>query len=89
MHSTDQSILLAQQLIKSKSVTPKDDGAMNTLKKSLSKIGFKNKDLPFGSKQNNDLILNLFSIKRPNKNLKKKVKYFALLGIQTLSLQEI
>ena len=47
MNSTDQSILLTQRLIKSKSVTPKDDGAMNTLKKSLVKIGFKNKDLPF------------------------------------------
>ena len=48
MRSIDPSILLTQQLIKSKSVTPKDDGAMNTLKKNLSKIGFKNKDLPFG-----------------------------------------
>jgi hypothetical protein len=89
MHSKEKSILLAQKLIKSKSVTPKDDGAMNTLKKSLSKIGFKNRDLPFGSKENNDLILYLFSIKKTKKKLKKKVKYFALLGIQTLFPQEI
>ena len=80
MHSTDQSILLAQQLIKSKSVTPKDDGAMNTLKKSLSKIGFKNKDLPFGSKKNKDLILNLFSIKKPKINLNKKSKVLCFAG---------
>ena len=80
MSSTKQSILLTQQLIKSKSVTPKDDGAMNTLKKNLSKIGFKNKDLPFGSKKNNDLILNLFSIKKPNKNFKKKSKVLCFAG---------
>ena len=80
MSTTKQSILLTQQLIKSKSVTPKDDGAMNTLKKNLSKIGFKNKDLPFGSKKNNDLILNLFSIKKPNKNFKKKSKVLCFAG---------
>ena len=80
MSSTKQSILLTQQLIKSKSVTPKDDGAMNTLKKNLLKIGFKNKDLPFGSKKNNDLILNLFSIKKPNKNFNKKSKVLCFAG---------
>ena len=80
MSSTHSSILLTQQLIKSKSVTPKDDGAMKTLKNNLSKIGFKNKDLPFGSKNNNDLILNLFSIKKPKKNLKKKSKVLCFAG---------
>lgn len=80
MNSTKQSILLTQQLIKSKSVTPKDDGAMNVLKKNLSKIGFQNKDLPFGSKKNNDLILNLFSMKKPNKNFKKKSKVLCFAG---------
>jgi succinyl-diaminopimelate desuccinylase len=53
---------------------------MNTLKKSLSKIGFKNKDLPFGSKKNKDLILNLFSIKKPKINLNKKSKVLCFAG---------
>ncbi len=80
MSDSDQAKILTQQLIKSKSVTPNDDGAMNTLKKNLSKIGFKNKDLPFGSKKNNNLILNLFSIKEPNKKIKRNSKILCFAG---------
>ena len=76
MESLVQTTKLAQQLINKKSVTPQDDGALETLKKKLQKIGFSNTDLPFGSKRNNDLILNLFSIKK-TKKIKGKVLCFA------------
>ncbi len=59
-----EATLFAKKLINKKSVTPNDNGAMNTLKNKLSKIGFINTDLPFGSKKNKDLIHNLFSIKK-------------------------
>ena len=67
MKKLSESTKFAQQLIVRKSVTPKDDGAINILKLKLSKLGFTNTDLPFGSKKNNDLILNLFSINRSKK----------------------
>ena len=59
-----------------KSVTPNDDGAMKVLKAKLSEIGFSNIDLPFGSKKNNNLILNLFSVKN-SKKLNNKLLCFA------------
>ena len=63
MASLSETTSFAQKLINKRSVTPKDDGAMNVLKEKLSEIGFSNTDLPFGSKKNNDLIQNLFSVK--------------------------
>ena len=66
----------AQKLIIKKSVTPNDDGAMKVLKAKLSEIGFSNIDLPFGSKKNNDLIHNLFSVKN-SKKLNNKLLCFA------------
>ena len=55
MKSLSETIQFAQKLITKRSVTPKDDGAINALKSKLSKIGFINTDLAFGSKKNNDL----------------------------------
>ena len=49
MKTKDTLLNLATALIKKKSVTPKDDGALNVLKKKLQSIGFTNKDLPFGN----------------------------------------
>ena len=51
MKNLSEATEFAQKLIVRKSVTPKDDGAMQTLKSKLSKIGFTNTDLPFGSKK--------------------------------------
>ena len=67
MKAISETTKLAQKLISRKSVTPKDDGALNTIKDKLSKIGFINTDLPFGTKKKNDIIQNLFSIKKTNK----------------------
>ena len=51
MKTLTEATEFAQKLIIKKSVTPKDDGAIETLKSKLSKIGFINTDLPFGSKK--------------------------------------
>ena len=51
MKVISETTKLAQKLISRKSVTPKDDGALNTLKDKLSQIGFINTDLPFGTKK--------------------------------------
>jgi succinyl-diaminopimelate desuccinylase len=71
MKNLSASIEFAQKLIVKKSVTPKDAGALKILKSKLSKIGFTNTDLPFGSKKNGDLIHNLFSIKKSKKGTRK------------------
>ena len=76
MKNLSETTEFAQKLIIKKSVTPNDDGAIKVLKKKLSKIGFTNIDLPFGSKKNNDLILNLFSINK-SKKLNNKTLCFA------------
>ena len=76
MKNYSETTEFAQKLILRKSVTPNDDGAIKVLKKKLSKIGFKNIDLPFGSKKKNDLILNLFSINK-SKKLNNKTLWFA------------
>ena len=76
MKNLSETTEFAQKLIIKKSVTPNDDGAIKVLKKKLSKIGFKNIDLPFGSKKKNDLILNLFSINK-SKKLNNKTLCFA------------
>ena len=76
MKNLSETTEFAQRLIIKKSVTPNDDGAIKVLKKKLSKIGFTNIDLPFGSKKNNDLILNLFSINK-SKKLNNKTLCFA------------
>ena len=59
-------INLTRKLIQRKSITPADDGALNIIKNRVSKIGFTNKDLPFGKLKDKDLILNLYSIKKVN-----------------------
>ena len=76
MKNLSETTEFAQKLIIKKSVTPNDDGAIKVLKKKLSKIGFKNIDLPFGTKKKNDLILNLFSINK-SKKLNNKTLCFA------------
>ena len=76
MKNLSETTEFAQKLIVRKSITPNDDGAIKVLKKKLSKIGFKNIDLPFGSKKKNDLILNLFSINK-SKKLNNKTLCFA------------
>lgn len=76
MKNLSEATEFAQKLIVRKSVTPKDDGAMQTLKSKLSKIGFTNTDLPFGSKKKNDVILNLFSLNKSN-HPKSKTLCFA------------
>ena len=76
MKNLSETTEFAQKLIIKKSVTPNDDGAIKVLKKKLSKIGFTNIDLPFGSKKNNDLILNLFSINK-SKKLNNRTLCFA------------
>ena len=76
MKKLSKATVFAQNLIIKKSVTPNDDGAMQVLKAKLSEIGFSNVDLPFGSKKNNDLILNLFSVKS-SKKLNNKLLCFA------------
>ena len=67
MKKLSAATVFAQKLIIKKSVTPNDDGAIKVLKEKLSEIGFSNIDLPFGSKKNNDLIYNLFSVKNSKK----------------------
>ncbi len=76
MKKLSAATVFAQKLIIKKSVTPNDDGAIKVLKEKLSEIGFSNIDLPFGSKKNNDLIYNLFSVKN-SKKLNNKLLCFA------------
>ena len=76
MKKLSAATVFAQKLIIKKSVTPNDDGAIKVLKDKLSKMGFSNIDLPFGSKKNNDLIHNLFSVKN-SKKLNNKLLCFA------------
>ena len=76
MKKLSAATVFAQKLIIKKSVTPNDDGAIKVLKEKLSEIGFSNIDLPFGSKKNNDLIHNLFSVKN-SKKLNNKLLCFA------------
>ena len=76
MKKLSAATVFAQKLIIKKSVTPNDDGAIKVLKEKLSKMGFSNIDLPFGSKKNNDLIHNLFSVKN-SKKLNNKLLCFA------------
>ena len=58
-------INLTKSLIKKKSVTPIDAGAINVLKKKLSSLGFKNTELLFQSKKH-EKVLNLFAIRKSN-----------------------
>ena len=76
MKKLSAATVFAQKLIIKKSVTPNDDGAIKVLKDKLSEMGFNNTDLPFGSKKNNDLIHNLFSVKN-SKKLNNKLLCFA------------
>ena len=76
MKKLSAATVFAQKLIIKKSVTPNDDGAIKVLKAKLSEMGFSNIDLPFGSKKNNDLIYNLFSVKN-SKKLNNKLLCFA------------
>ena len=76
MKKLSAATVFAQKLIIKKSVTPNDDGAIKLLKEKLSEMGFSNIDLPFGSKKNNDLIHNLFSVKN-SKKLNNKLLCFA------------
>ena len=57
-------------MIKRKSITPIDDGAILILKQKLGKLGFTNIELPFQSK-NQARVLNLFSIVKNNKKSNK------------------
>ena len=61
---------LTKNLIKRKSITPIDDGAILILKQKLDKLGFTNIELPFQSK-NQARVLNLFSILKNNKKSNK------------------
>ena len=61
---------LTKNLIKRKSVTPIDDGAILILKQKLGKLGFTNIELPFQSK-NQARVLNLFSVLKNNKKSNK------------------
>ena len=61
---------LTKNLIKRKSITPIDDGAILILKQKLGKLGFTNIELPFQSK-NQARVLNLFSIVKNNKKSNK------------------
>ena len=61
---------LTKNLIKKKSITPIDDGAILILKQKLGKLGFTNIELPFQSK-NQARVLNLFSILKNNKKSDK------------------
>ena len=76
MKKLSAATVFAQKLIIKKSVTPNDAGAIKVLKEKLSEMGFNNTDLPFGSKKNNDLIHNLFSVKN-SKKLNNKLLCFA------------
>ena len=76
MKKLSAATVFAQKLIIKKSVTPNDDGAIKVLKDKLAEMGFSNIDLPFGSKKNNDLIHNLFSVKN-SKKLNNKLLCFA------------
>ena len=76
MKKLSAATVFAQKLIIKKSVTPNDDGAIKVLKDKLLEMGFSNIDLPFGSKKNNDLIHNLFSVKN-SKKLNNKLLCFA------------
>ena len=61
-------IKLTRSLIKRKSITPKDDGAIKIIKDKVKKLGFVNKDLPFGKKMGDELILNLYSLRKNKLN---------------------
>lgn len=60
MSKTFDEIKITQELIKKKSITPKDDGAIKLVASYLSKIGFKCKVLKFKSKDSPE-ILNLYA----------------------------
>ena len=68
----NEHLELAQRLINKKSITPKDDGAINVLIKYLEKQDFKCYSLEFSSLNNKDekeTVKNLFAIKyAKNKN---------------------
>ena len=85
MKKLSAATVFAQKLIIKKSVTPNDDGAIQVLKTKLSEIGFSNINLPFGSKKNNDLILNLFSVKN-SKKLNNKILCGSLEGFVIIKL---
>ena len=57
-------IKLTRSLIQRQSITPRDDGAIKIIKDKVKKLGFVNKDLPFGKKIGDDLVLNLYSLKK-------------------------
>ncbi len=76
MAPLSETTLFAQKLINKKSITPRDDGAIKTLSEKLSKIGFINTELNFGSEKANSLIHNLFSVKKGT-GVKPKVLCFA------------
>ncbi len=72
-------IKLTRNLIKRRSITPKDNGAMNIIKKKVKNLGFLNKDLPFGNDKKDNTILNLYSIRKikSTKEVQPKTLCFA------------
>ena len=80
MINADNLISLTKKLVKKKSITPNDDGAIGVVKAKLKKLGFVNYNLKFGSKKNKDEIANLFSIYRNEKTKKKNAKVLCFAG---------
>ncbi|MDR2723693.1 MAG: succinyl-diaminopimelate desuccinylase [Holosporaceae bacterium] len=54
-------VSFCSDLIRCKSVTPEDDGAIDYISKFLSSVGFKTQILTFKSKDGNNIIKNLFA----------------------------
>ena len=73
-------IKLTRNLIKKRSITPKDNGAMNIIKKKVKNLGFLNKDLPFGNEKKGNIILNLYSIRKIKSEKKVQPKTLCFAG---------
>ena len=74
-HNESETIKLACDLIKLKSVTPVDAGCQKLMIRRLESTGFKIQSLPFGNVKNFGQFMVL------------KAQHYVLLGIQMLYLQ--
>jgi len=83
MLKTINEVSLAKDLVKCQSVTPKDDGAINVVAKSLKKLGFKCQIMEFQEK-GTAKIKNLYA-----RIGKSSPLTFVLLDTQMLFLLEI
>jgi len=77
MLKTINEVFLARDLVRCKSVTPKDDGAINIVAKNLKKLGFKCQFMEFKEKE-------LHKLKIYMQKLGKILQIFVLQDTLTL-----